>query len=105
MANNNGSKNVGIVNSWSLLAFARAHGKMKVGSFVNKETGEAFKSCAFDDPAGGRVFVGFSSNLGEKNGAWITQNQDDLQVVELASGSYKLCQQGENNWDEVELHI
>ena len=43
----NTAQNVGIKNSWSLISFARAHGKMKVAPFVNKETGEAFKSCAF----------------------------------------------------------
>ena len=37
---------VGIKNSWSLISFAKSHGKMKVAPFVNKETGEAFKSCA-----------------------------------------------------------
>ena len=38
----NTAQNVGIKNSWSLLSFARAHGRMKVAPFVNKETGEAF---------------------------------------------------------------
>jgi hypothetical protein len=44
------AKMIGIRNSWSLLAFAKAHGKMQVGNFVNAETGETFKSCIFTEP-------------------------------------------------------
>ena len=35
--------NPGIVNNWSLIAFARSHGKMQVGQFTNSETGETFE--------------------------------------------------------------
>ena len=68
MTQNNGNNNQqGIINSWSLIAFARSHGKMQVGEFANKETGEVFKSCIFTDPAdsGNRCFVAFSSKMGE----------------------------------------
>ena len=46
MANNNATMK-GIKNSWSLVAFAKAHGKMQIGEFTNSETGEIFKSCIF----------------------------------------------------------
>ena len=99
------AQNVGIVNSWSLLSFARAHGKMKVAPFVNKETGEAFKSCAFVDPAGGTTLVAFSSKLGELTPGEIANMKDDLQVVQLESGTYKLCRQGTNSWEDVDLGL
>ena len=95
--------NVGIKNSWSLLAFARMKGKMQVGSFVNKESGEAFKSCIFTDTEGNRSFVAFSSKLGELTPAEIVAAKDKLQVVELESGNYSLCRQGENAWEDVAL--
>lgn len=96
--------NVGISNSWSLLAFARSHGKMQVGSFANKETGETFKSCIFTDPTtGDRTFVAFSSNLGELSPSEISARKDALQVVQLESGNFSLCKVGENNWQDVEL--
>lgn len=96
--------NIGISNSWSLVAFARAHGKMQVGPFVNKETGESFKSCIFTDPVTQeRTFVAFSSNLGELTPSEIVARKASLQVVELSSGNYSLCKVGENNWEDVEL--
>ena len=98
----NTAQNVGIKNSWSLLSFARAHGRMKVAPFVNKETGESFKSCMFTDPDGNRTVVNFSSKLGELTPAEIVAQKADLQVVELESGSFKLCKSG-STWEDVDL--
>lgn len=96
----------GIKNSWSLIAFARTHGKMKVAPFVNKETGEAFKSCMFIGADGNiTATVNFSSKLGELTPAEIASNKDELQVVQLESGSYKLCKQGHNSWEDVDLGL
>ena len=96
---------VGIKNSWSLISFARTHGRMKVAPFVNKETGESFKSCAFLNSEGEVTLVAFSSKLGELTPAQIAAQKDDLQVVELESGSYKLCKAGHDTWDDVDLGI
>lgn len=101
----NEAVNVGIQDSWSLVSFAKAHGRMKVAPFVNKETGEAFKSCAFVDSENKVTFVAFSSKLGELPPAEIAAQKNDLQVVLLASGTYKLCKRGENNWEDVDLGI
>ena len=102
----NTAQNVGIKNSWSLLAFARSHGKMQVGDFVNKETGEAFKSCIFTNPEdNSRCFVAFSSKMGEMSPREIAEQKDSLQVVELESGNYSLCKQGANAWEDVELGL
>ena len=102
-ANINESQNVGIKDSWSLVSFARSHGKMKVAPFVNSETGEAFKSCAFVDSENNVTLVAFSSKMGELTPAEIKAQKNDLQVVMLASGTYKLCKRGENNWEDVDL--
>ena len=48
MATNNGSVLKGIKNSWSLIDFAKSHGKMQVGEFANQESGEIFNSCLHD---------------------------------------------------------
>lgn len=101
----NTAQNVGIKNSWSLLSFARAHGRMKVAPFVNKETGEAFKSCAFIDSDGATTLVAFSSNLGELTPQQIAARKNSLQVVELESGTYKLCNQGNDSWEDVNLGL
>lgn len=100
----NQAKEVGIRNSWSLIAFANMKGKMQVGQFVNSETGEQFKSCIFTDKStGDRCFVAFSSKLGELSPSEISNKKNELQVVELESGNYSLCKQGDNNWQDVEL--
>lgn len=99
--------NQGIKNSWSLMAFAKSHGRMQVGEFVNKETGEVFKSCIFTDPkdSSKRTFVAFSSKLGELSPSEIVASKENLQVVELESGNYSLCKQGANTWQDVDLGI
>lgn len=99
------TNNQGIINSWSLIAFAQQHGKLQIAPCVNKETGEAFKSCVFTDADNTRIFVSFSSKLGELSPREIASQKDGLQVVQLASGNYKLCKVGENTWEDVDLGI
>lgn len=102
-ANNN------IKNSWSLLAFAKEFGpKMQVGNFANKETGEMFKSCIFDNGKT-RTFVSFSSKLGELSPKGIAAQKKELQVVQCETKDgkemYSLCKQGENTWEDVDLGL
>ena len=99
------TSNIGIKNSWSLISFAKSHGKMKVAPFVNKETGECFKSCAFLSSEGEVTLVAFSSKLGELTPAQIAAQKDDLQVVQLESGSCKLCRAGHDTWEDVDLGL
>ena len=95
----------GIKNSWSLLAFARSHGKMQIGSFTNSDTGDKFRSCIFTDNEGNHCFVAFSSKLGELTPSQIAAQKDRLQVVQLESGNYSLCRQGTNTWRDVDLGL
>lgn len=76
---------------------------MQLGAFVNKESGESFKSCIFTDDAGNRCFVAFSSKLGELTVEQIKAMKGELQVVTMDSGSHILCKQGANTWEDVEL--
>lgn len=104
----NAAVNRGIRNSWSLISFARAHGKMQVGEFTNGDTGDKFQSCIFTDMAGGRCFVSFSSNLGVLTPHEIAAQKDNLQVVELEPDEngvshYSLCKMGDNAWQDVDL--
>lgn len=92
-----------IINRWTLLSFAASHGKMQTGIARNKD-GEEFASCSFTDPMTGlRTYVGFSSNLGVLSAAQIAARKHELQVVQLETGSYRLCKVGESTWDDVEL--
>lgn len=101
-----GSQNVGIKNSWPLVDFAKSHGKMKVtNELTNSNTGETFRTCAFIGAGGAVTLVGFSSNLGELTPAQIAAQKDSLQVVELESGTFKLCKRGADSWDDVDLGL
>ena len=94
-----------IKNSWSLIAFAKQFGpKMQVGEFVNKETGEDFKSCIFTNGET-RTFVAFSSKMGVLSPREIAAKKNELQVVQLESGHFSLCKQGENTWEDVDLGL
>lgn len=104
--------NRGIKNSWSLMAFAKSHGKMQVGEFTNKESGDKFHSCIFTDPndRNNICFVAFSSKLGELTPREIAEQKDSLQVVELEPDDngvthYSLCKQGVNAWEDVNLGL
>lgn len=96
---------VGIKNSWSLIAFAKSHGTMKVTSELkNSKTGDTFRSCAFIKD-GVVTMVGFASKLGELSAKEIAAQKDSLQVVELESGSLKLCKAGADSWETVDLGL
>lgn len=108
MANNSKST---IVNSFSLIAFAKARGpKMQVGEFTNSQSGDKFKTCIFTNVEGSRCFVAFSTKLGELTPQEIATKKNDLQVVELETEGfdehhYTLCRQGQNNWQDVDLGL
>lgn len=97
----------GFGKHWTLINFARTHGKMSVGTFTNKQTGEQFKSCVFTDSETAEpTFCAFSSNLGEKTPAEISAMKNELQVVEMKeSGNFILCKRGNNAWEDVDLGI
>ena len=99
------AQNQGIINSWSLIAFAKLHGaKMQVGEFTNSDTGEQFHSCIFGE-GDKKVFAAFSSKLGELTPREIAAMKDELQVVQLESGNFSLCKQGQNAWEDVDLGL
>ena len=77
-------------NCWPLLTFARQYGKMQVGEFVNKETGDVFKSCIFTKADGTRTFVAFSTKMGELTPKEIVAMKDNLIVVQDEDGNYSL---------------
>ncbi len=91
-----------IINVWPLMEFAKAYGKMQVGEFANKDTGEVFKSCIFTQPDGTRIFVAFSTKLGELTPMQIADMKNELQVVQLESGNYSLCKI-DSGWKDVDL--
>lgn len=91
-----------IIHSWPLRTFKREHeNRLRIGTFVNKKTAEEFKSLIFGEE--NLYFVTFSSKLGVLTREKLKSMADELQVVQLGSGNYKLCREGESPWEEIDL--
>ena len=92
-----------MITGKSLREFRENYKSIKLAPFVNSNTGESFKSLAFigfDDKV---TLVGFSSKLGELTAQEIKAQADELRVVQLESGSLKLCRAGESSWEDVDI--
>lgn len=96
--------NLSILQSWSLLEFAKNYVKMKVGTFVNLNTGEEFKSCMFFKKDGNYDYVGFHSQLGELTPAEISKRKKELKVGLTESGKYVLYEHIDD-WEIVDLGL
>lgn len=96
--------NTSILQSWSLLEFAKNYVKMKVGNFVNSNTGEEFKSCMFLKKDGSYDYVRFHSQLGELTPAEISKRKKELKVGLTESGKYVLYDHIDD-WEIVDLGL
>lgn len=96
--------NLSILQSWSLLEFAKNYVKMKVGTFVNSNTGEEFKSCMFFKKDGNYDYVGFHSQLGELTPAEISKRKKELKVGLTESGKYVLYDHIDD-WEIIDLGL
>lgn len=96
--------NASILQSWSLLEFAKNYVKMQVGTFVNSTTGNEFKSCMFLKEDGSYDYVNFHSQLGELTPAEISKRKKELKVGLTQSGKYVLYDHIDD-WENVDLGI
>ena len=96
--------NTSILQSWSLLEFAKNYVKMQVGNFVNSNTGEEFKSCMFLKENGSYDYVRFHSQLGELTPAEISKRKKELKVGLTNSEKYVLYDHIDD-WEIVDLGL
>lgn len=96
--------NSSILQSWPLLEFAKSYVKMKIGTFVNSNTGENFKSCMFLKKDGTYDYVGFHSQLGELTSTEISERKKELKVGLTESGKYVLYDHIDD-WKFVDLGL
>lgn len=97
-------------NPFTLLSFAKAHGKMKTVVFTNESTGKDFRCCKFVNPENGDVtLVSFSRKLGELSPQEITAQKDELMVCdwEKSNGEsgYTLYKPGQIGRDELDVDL
>lgn len=108
------------LNHWTLAAFARENGKLKLTNekeYTNSHNGQAFTSrmLAFEHPTKMNPekpelklckFVYFAKTIGQLSPKEITARQASLQIVENPdkAGTYYLCNVGDA-WEDVELDL
>lgn len=79
------------IKIWTLDEFTNEFGpKMQVKEYANGKTGDLFKSCVFIKGKT-RTFVSFSSKLGEHTKKELLDMKDELIVMKVQSGKYKLA--------------
>lgn len=79
------------IKVWTLDEFTSEFGPMmQVKEYANGKTGDLFKSCVFTKGKT-RTFVSFSSNLGEHTKKELLDMKDELIVMKVQSGKYKLA--------------
>ena len=79
------------IKIWTLDEFTSEFGpKMQVKEYANGKTGDLFKSCVFTKGKT-RTFVSFSSKLGEHTKQELLDMKDELIVMKVQSGKYKLA--------------
>ena len=92
-----------VKQGWALREFVNINGpKIKLGTFTNKETNEQYKALMIGSE-GNWTQVSFSSNLGVLSASEIATSANQLRVVLLDSGNYKLCTASDNAWEDIEL--
>lgn len=79
------------LQTWTLDEFTNEFGpKMQVKEFANSKTGDLFKSCVFTKGTT-RTFVAFSSKLGEHTKKELLDMKDELIILKVQNGKYKLA--------------
>lgn len=79
------------IKIWTLDEFTSEFGPMmQVKEYANGKTGDLFKSCVFTKGKT-RIFVSFSSKLGEHTKKELLDMKDELIVMKVQSGKYKLA--------------
>lgn len=78
-----------VIQTWSLIDFARNHGKMQIGTFHQEEFNIIYKACIFTLNSE-RTYVYFSSELGELTPQEIVNRKNQLKVAKLSNGTYEL---------------
>lgn len=86
-ANNNEDSKTIIIQTWSLLDFAKEYGpKVQIADFINNKTGDKFKCVVFGEKDN-RTLVAFSSKLGELTAKEMIERKHQLKVKKWSKGN------------------
>lgn len=98
----------GIVNSMSFLTFCGKGDQVKLvpAHKATNAAGEEFEapqSVALIKDGEVLAFAAFSSNLEAMDAKTLVREAPGLNVVQLESGTYKICRPGEGSWETLNL--
>lgn len=91
------------VKTWSLVDFARKHGKMQICKSPDKNNRESYLKCRFVDNKGNNTYITVSSRMQTITKEEITTDQDRIRVGQLSNGKYVLYDFRWKDWEDVEL--
>lgn len=92
-----------IINSWSLVSFCKTNGNPKFATLTNKQSGNQFQALMFNE---GEKMVTFSDKMcqnGEDSFNFVMENTKNLNIIQLESGSYKICHKAQNSWEYMNI--
>ena len=79
-----------VTKGWTLVSFARIHGRMQVGYFVDSKNGNLVRRCLFTNKDGVQTYVSFGVYLENVTVEEIVASKNELFVVQMDSGRYLL---------------
>lgn len=91
------------VRTWSLVDFAKKHGKMQLGKFPAFNNRESFLMCRFVDCNNKYVYASVSSQMQGITVDEIREGKDRIRVGQLPNGKYVLYDFRFKSWEEVAL--
>ena len=91
------------VRTWSLVDFAKKHGKMQICKSPDKNNRESYLKCRFVDGNKNSTYVSVSSKMQNITAEEIVRDKERIRVGQLPNGKYVLYDFRWKDWEDVEL--
>lgn len=90
---------------WLYTDFIKKFGNIKeIRTFINSNTEKPFKSCIINTKDKSRLYLNFSSSLGELTLSEITKRKEELKVGLTPCGNYKLYDDSIPEWETIDFN-
>lgn len=92
-------------HTWSVVEFAKLHGKMQLGKYPEYNNRESHQVCRFIGADGSYTYVIVSSRMQYITISEIEKQKDRIKVGQLYNGKYVLFDFRWKPWEDVELGL
>lgn len=93
------------VKTWSIVEFAKKHGKMQLCQAPDKNNRESYLKCRFIKSDGTITYVTVSGRMQSITVKEISENKDRIKIGMLPNGKYVLFDFRWKNWTTVNLDL